>query len=174
MARPPVGGASGTSVGGFGEQPGSFSGSSSGYAAEEMTLYPNNIAPFVAAELSFFDKWLTLIPQLRLQIMTFAGYPDTPQSFDHVYVALEPRLSVRQRLTQRVALKGAVGLYTQPPAPETLSRVFGNPELRPQSATHYVLAATSRSRARCTSRRWGSGRTCATWWCRAPAPTIRS
>jgi TonB family protein len=139
VARPPVGGASGTSVGGFGEQTGSFSGSSSGYSAEEMTLYPNHLAPFVAAELSFFDKWLTIVPQLRLQLMTFAGYPNTPQSFDHVYVRPEPRLSVRQRLTQKVALKGAVGLYNQPPAPETLSRVFGNPELRPQSATHYLL-----------------------------------
>ena len=54
-------------------------------------------------------------------------------------MAPEPRLSLRQRLTQSVALKGAVGLYTQPPAPETLSRVFGNPDLRPQRATHYVL-----------------------------------
>ena len=45
-----------------------------------MTLYPNNLAPFVAGELSLFDKRLTVIPQLRLQIITFAGYPDTPRA----------------------------------------------------------------------------------------------
>jgi TonB family protein len=141
VARPPVGGASGASVGGFGEQPGSFSGSASGYAAEDMTVYPNHVAPFVACELAFFDKWLVIVPQLRLQLITLDGYPGSPQSFSQVYARPEPRLSVRQRLTERVALKGAIGLYNQPPAPETLSRVFGNPDLVPQRATHYVIGA---------------------------------
>jgi TonB family protein len=139
VARPPIGGATGASVGGFGEQTGSFSGSQSGYASEAMTIYPNHVAPFVAGEISSSGRRLTVTPQLRLQVMTFAGYPGAPESFTHVYVTADPRLSLRARVTDRVALKGAVGLYTQPPAPETLSRVFGNPDLRPQRATHYVL-----------------------------------
>src|SRR5262249_43334866 len=111
VARPPVGGATGTSVGGFGEQTGSFSGSASGYAAESMTVYPNTLAPFLAADLSFFHKRLTITPQLRLQLISFAGYPGTPDSFTHTYVTLDPRLSWRLRVTERVALKGAIGLY---------------------------------------------------------------
>jgi len=142
VARPPVGGAAGTSVGGFGEQsPGSFSGSASGYAAESMTVYPNHVAPFLAGELSFFGQRLTITPQLRMQAISFVGYPGTSDSFTHAYVTIDPRLTMRARVTERVALKGALGLYSQPPSPETLSRVFGNPDLRPLRATHYVLGS---------------------------------
>ncbi len=139
VARPPIGGASGPSVGGFGEQMGSFDGSQSGYASDDFALYINNVAPYLTGTFSLFHNHLTIIPQFRLQISSFAGYPGTSDSFSHTYVSPEPRLLLRQRLTGRVTLKGAVGLYTQPPAPESLSRVFGNPALGPQHATHYVL-----------------------------------
>ena len=38
-----------------------------------------------------------------------------------------------------MALKGAFGLYTQPPAADALSRVFGNPE--PRAAARDPLRA---------------------------------
>ena len=76
MARPPVGGASGASVGGFGEQTGSFDGMASGYATDDLTLYANQVAPFVVADvLAASASASRSRPQLRLQISTFAGYP---------------------------------------------------------------------------------------------------
>jgi len=135
VARPPVGGATGASVGGFGEQTGSFDGMSSGYATDDLTVYANQAAPFVVATFSLFGQRLTVTPQMRLQISAFSGYPGEPESFTNTHVTPDPRFSLRYKLTERVALKGAVGLYTQPPAAEALSRVFGNPALEPQRAT---------------------------------------
>ncbi len=141
VARPPVGGASGASVGGFGEQMGSFSGMQSGFATDDLTVHGNQAAPFLVATLSLFEKRLTVTPQLRLQISSFAGYPGEPESFTNTHVTADPRLSLRYQLTTRVALKGALGLYTQPPAADALSIVFGNPNLGPQRATHTVAGA---------------------------------
>jgi len=138
VARPPVGGATGTGVGGFGEQSGSFEGTQSGYSTDDLTVYANHVAPFLIASLSLLDQRLTITPQIRLQISTFTGYPGQPESFTNTHVTADPRLALRYKLTARVALKGAVGLYTQPPAPEALSSVFGNPDLGPQRATHTV------------------------------------
>jgi hypothetical protein len=73
--------------------------------------------------------------------MSFSGYAGSPSSFSHAYVSPEPRLAVRGALSARVALKAAVGLYSQPPDAASFSRVYGNPDLRPQHATHYLLGA---------------------------------
>ena len=116
-----------------------FSGQVSGFSSDALTLYENNVAPFVTATISTLRKRLTITPQLRLQIMTFAGYLGTPSSFSHAYVSPEPRLAVRFALTPRLALKAALGLYSQPPDPGAFSRVYGNPDLPPQKATHYLL-----------------------------------
>lgn len=50
--------------------------------------------------------------------------------------ALEPRLALQLRLSERVHLLAAAGLYSQPPAPEDLSAVFGTPRLGAEAATH--------------------------------------
>jgi hypothetical protein len=52
---------------------------------------------------------------------------------------LEPRLAVRFRLAPGVALFGAAGLYSQPPAAADLSAVFGTPTLGLESASHAML-----------------------------------
>ena len=139
VARPPVGGASGASVGGFGEQTGSFDGMSSGFATDDLTVYGNQVAPFLVATFSLLKKRLTVTPQMRLQLSTFAGYPGEPESFTNTHVTADPRFSIRYQLITRVALKGAFGLYTQPPTADALSAVFGNPKLEPQRATHTVF-----------------------------------
>jgi hypothetical protein len=138
VAQPPTGGASGSSTGGFGDQSGSFGGMQSGYAADALTVYTNHFAPYVAATLSLLDKRLTVTPQFRLQVLTLAGNPGSSASFSHAYLSPEPRLALRYQLTPRVALKGAVGLYSQPPSPDLLSPVFGNPNLGPALGTQYV------------------------------------
>jgi TonB family protein len=130
----------GTGAGGLGAN-GGFSGAGSGYSVDDLTLYTNHVAPFVTATLAFFERRLTVTPQFRLQVMTFAGYQGTPASFDRAFVSPEPRLAVRYQLTPRVALKGAVGLYAQPPDPSAFSRDFGNPNIVPERGTQYVIGA---------------------------------
>lgn len=49
---------------------------------------------------------------------------------------LEPRVGLRLRLSRRVALSAAAGLYSQPPAAQDLSAVFGSPTLGPERAAH--------------------------------------
>src|SRR5262249_38786225 len=101
-------------------------------------------APFVSLSLSLLDDKLTLNPQLRLALMTFTGYPGQPQSFTEAYLRAEPRLLLRYQLTPSVALKGAVGIYDQPPQPQDFSKVFGTPKLEPLLAYHYVAGVDVR------------------------------
>ena len=129
-------------AGGAATNPGArVSGQVSGFSSDNLTLYENNVAPFVTATFAALRKRLTLTPQLRLQIMTFAGYLGSPSSFSHAYVSPEPRFAARFALTTRLALKAALGLYSQPPDPGSFSRVYGNPDLPPQKAIHYLLGA---------------------------------
>jgi TonB family protein len=130
----------GTGAGGLGAS-GGFSGAGSGYAIDDLTLYTNHVAPFVTATWALFDRRLTVTPQFRLQVMTFAGYQGTPASFDRAFVSPEPRLALRYQLNSRLALKGAVGLYAQPPDPTAFSRDFGNPNIVPERGTQYIVGA---------------------------------
>jgi TonB family protein len=139
-AQPPTGAASGGDSA-SGQNQGSFGRTQSGYASDSMTVFTNHVAPFVSAPMSFFDKRLTVTPQFRLQLLDFAGYLGTPDSFSHAYVSPEPRLALRYRLTPRLSLKAAAGLYTQPPTPDQLSRVFGNPDLEPEHGMQLVAGA---------------------------------
>jgi TonB family protein len=139
-ASPTTNGYSGTSNGGFGGD-GGFGGSVAGFAVDNYTLYANNVAPFVTANLSFFNKRLTITPGFRLQAMSFVGYQGTPESFGNMFVAPEPRVAVRYQLTKRLALKGSFGLYDQAPPADAFSAKFGNPNIQPEHATHYVAGA---------------------------------
>jgi hypothetical protein len=141
VAQPPTGGATGSSSGGFGSGGGDFSGTRSGYAVDSLTLYTNHAAAFASATVSLFDKRLTITPQVRLQVMEFTGYQGTPDAFARAFVSPEPRLSVRYRVSPRLALKAAAGLYAQPPSPEMFSRVFGNPALTPSHGIQIVAGA---------------------------------
>ena len=60
--------------------------------------------------------------------------------FSDIDVALDPRLEIRWRAAQWLAIEAAAGLYTQPPDPAELSSVFGNPRLEPAHGQHFLLA----------------------------------
>ena len=96
------------------------------------------MAPFVAATISLLDRKLVVSPQLRVDVLTQSAYGGTPQASSHAFVELEPRLSVRYQVLPWLAPKLAVGLYHQQPGLFDISRVFGNPDLSPESAIHYV------------------------------------
>ncbi len=129
---------SGTSTQGIGSN-GGFSGAGSGYTSDHLVLYTNHVAPFGGVTLSLIGKRLTITPQLRVQVMTFVGYQGTPEAFERGYVSPEPRVTVRYQLTRRWAVRGAVGLYAQPPDPTSFSRPFGNPFVQPEHGSQVVL-----------------------------------
>lgn len=58
--------------------------------------------------------------------------------------ALDPRFSARFRLNDAQALKAATGLYSQLPEPQFDSKDYGNPDLKPEKAVHYVAGIESK------------------------------
>ena len=103
---------------------------------DHMLLYTNHVAPFASLTIALLGQRLLIMPQLRLESMTFVG--TRPQHFSSSFVLPEPRLSVRVRASSRVALSGSVGVYHQAPGLSDLSSVFGNPKLGPELGIHYV------------------------------------
>jgi len=59
-------------------------------------------------------------------------------------ITLQPRLSVRYVLSDRVSFKAAVGKYRQPEQVEDLSPVYGNPLLGPSVGTHALAGISVR------------------------------
>jgi hypothetical protein len=100
---------------------------------DSYTLLTNHVAPFVGLTLQALHGRLAVTPQLRLDFQSY----DSDVATQHTL--LEPRLNLRWQLSRRVAVKGAAGLYHEPPQPIDLSAAFGNPRLDPESATHWVL-----------------------------------
>jgi hypothetical protein len=75
---------------------------------------------------------LRLIPGLRLDGYFLAG--KTRGSVD-------PRLVARYAIDPRWTVKSYAGLFHQPPQPEALDQLFGNPELGMERAVHTGLGA---------------------------------
>lgn len=105
-------------------------------------------APYAEADWALFDDQLHITPGLRLEpylVTVNRRRPADPNSVDLGLnkhdVTVQPRLSVKYSPEQRITFKGAVGLYKQPPLPDDLSSVFGNPTLGVASGTHFILGA---------------------------------
>jgi TonB family protein len=75
---------------------------------------------------------LRVIPGLRLD-----GYVIEAE----VKGSIDPRITARYQLSDRWTLKGYVGRFSQPPAPETASSLFGNPDIGIEHATHTGVGA---------------------------------
>jgi hypothetical protein len=71
-----------------------------------------------------------VIPGLRFDGYLLAGKTRT---------SLDPRLVVRHAIDDRWTAKGYVGLFHQPPQPEALDHLFGNPDLGLEWAVHTGL-----------------------------------
>ncbi|MFT3837542.1 MAG: TonB family protein [Myxococcaceae bacterium] len=58
----------------------------------------------------------------------------------------DPRISILYSPHERITLKGGAGLYHQPPDYRLgeLSKVFGNPDLLPEAASHYMVGAEAK------------------------------
>lgn len=115
--------------------------------SDQWDAFVGSAAPFVELDIGLFDDVLHLVPGLRFdplfasvgrrQPRDGSGSPGVgAQSVDF---ELEPRLAARLALSRRATLKAAYGEYRQPPLPENLSPVFGNPLLGISKGRH-VLA----------------------------------
>jgi hypothetical protein len=129
-----------TRGGGMGGGMGGSVGGSMGLLQNNVDLYINNTAPFVALNFALLGKKLTITPGLRLDVYTWSDF-ETPGSFTRAYANVEPRLAVRYQINRWAAVKAATGLYYEPPPTFDLIRSVGNPLLLPEQGWHYVAGA---------------------------------
>jgi hypothetical protein len=108
-------------------------------ATDHLTLYTNAVAPYLAVDLSYFKRRLVISPQLRLETMSFFGYPGSMRQFAHASFLPEPRLAIRYQVISQLAIRGAIGVYHQAPDSQDFSTVFGSSRLSPQFGLHYVF-----------------------------------
>ena len=108
-----------------------------------------DVAPYAQLDLDVGP--LLLSPGLRVDGFLMATSRQTPRvgstppvGLAHLEAAVEPRISARLRLGERLSMLAAAGLYSQPPEPTDLSAVFGNPTLGPASAEHATLGESLR------------------------------
>lgn len=57
---------------------------------------------------------------------------------------VDPRFNLRWELSPKVAIKGAVGQYSELPQPDQTDEVFGNSRLRYMQCMHYVLGVETK------------------------------
>jgi TonB family protein len=107
-----------------------------------------SLAPYVQADLALLGDRLHVIPGLRLESSLIQTSRRAPPQGDlpalgtqSEATAIEPRLAARWALNDVFGLRGAFGVYHQPPLAEDLSAVFGNPQLSTSQALHYVAGA---------------------------------
>jgi TonB family protein len=87
--------------------------------------------PAVYAEATYEPiESLQLIPGIRADYYGAIGR-----------TSVSPRFTTRFALTDRVTLKGGVGLFTQPPLPHESDETLGNPDLTFEKAIHYALGS---------------------------------
>jgi hypothetical protein len=92
---------------------------------------------------------LTLSPGLRADMVLLQTSRRTPRvgatpsvGLSDLEAAVEPRAAANLRVTPKLAVLAAAGLYSQPPDPADLSAVFGNPTLGAAHAEHASLGGT--------------------------------
>ncbi len=86
------------------------------------------LSPSLWSDVELEFGAVTLLPGVRVDY--FGGTED---------FEAQPRLAVRYKLQPATTLKGAVGLYAEPPSPDETSDEFGNPDIGPERSVHYSL-----------------------------------
>ncbi len=114
-------------------------------AHDDGTAIAASAAPFASADFAVADGHVHLVPGFRVEpylLTTSRREPAVgatpPVGLFQESTALEPRLSVRWSPFPALTWKAGWGIYHQPPAPEDLSSVFGNPTLGLESAEHLL------------------------------------
>jgi TonB family protein len=131
----------------FGQRP------SSDTATDAWHVHILDLAPYVVFDITLGN--LTLTPGLRFEPTLIEGDRFLPRSSTTPatgYSRLEtpgnpvdntvlrnlvnPRLQLAYRAGRRLTLTGGAGVYGQPPSPEDMSPVFGNPHIGSSRAVH--------------------------------------
>jgi hypothetical protein len=113
--------------------------------ADDWTTTIAGLAPFVQADVALAHDTVHLVPGIRVEPSIVRTSRRTPTALDAPTLggaredtSVEPRLAGRWAITDRVGIRGAVGIYHQAPLAEDLSAVFGNPSLGPARAMQYL------------------------------------
>lgn len=113
--------------------------------ADRWTVTVGGLAPYVEGDFALLSDRLHIVPGLRIEPQFVRVSRLTPTQADvppiggiREDMAVDPRVSVRFAASDRVTFKAAFGIYHQPPVPDDLSAVFGNPLLGPSTARHYL------------------------------------
>jgi TonB family protein len=111
--------------------------------ADRWTTLLLGVAPYAEADVGLFGDKLHIVPGLRLDPYVRSTSRKTPAIGETPEIGLlendfriEPRLTIRYSPHPVVSLKAATGLYHQPPVPDDLSAVFGNPALSSAEVVH--------------------------------------
>ncbi len=109
-------------------------------------------APYAEADWALLDDRIHVTPGIRFEpylINVNRRKPHDPNAPDLGAflqdISIQPRLAARYVLSPRLTYKAAFGLYRQPPLPDDLSAIFGNPALGVSTGTHYVGGAELRA-----------------------------
>jgi TonB family protein len=119
--------------------------------ADSWTVTVGGLAPYVEGDFSMLGDRLHVVPGLRVepQFVRVSRLTPTQANVPPIGgiredMAVDPRLAVRFAASDRVSFKAAVGIYHQPPLPDDVSAVFGNPLLGPSTARHYLAGGAFR------------------------------
>jgi TonB family protein len=82
-------------------------------------------AAFLEAEVKPTAK-LLILPGLRFDYLAL--------SHESVF---QPRITTRWGVTEKITIKGGIGLFAQDPTPDEVDPSFGNPALKSEKALHY-------------------------------------
>ncbi len=117
--------------------------------ADRFRVHSLDVGPFVFGELQLGK--VTITPGFRLDAFVLDGTRIAPAvgdlppvGFTRVLFGASPRLQISYKPHKRVTLTVATGLYYQPPDPDELSSVFGNPRLGLQRAVHVTAGIAAR------------------------------
>lgn len=118
--------------------------------ADSYSTHQGDLSPYGALTVRLGP--LTLTPGLRLGAYILDVSRLTPRVGATLPIgarrfawAAEPRLQVSLKPRARFTVSVAAGLYHQPPAPEDLSAVFGNPQLGLARAVHVTAGAAAQA-----------------------------
>lgn len=109
-------------------------------------------APYGEVDWALFDQRVHLTPGLRFEPFFVnvnrrkphdGNAPDLGQFQQDISV--QPRFAARYAPVPRLTAKAAIGVYRQPPLPDDLSAIFGNPSLGVSRGTHYVAGTSLRA-----------------------------
>ena len=117
-----------------------IAGSQQDFASTGMT---NAVAAYVEAEITPFTGF-KLVPGARLESTLFTFLPNelpdgtTSRADETSLFHIDPRLTARWELWPQTVLKGAAGVYRQPPQPQENNPQTGNPELLEPRAVQLI------------------------------------